>query len=77
MTRRSTNSSGWRREKGDVGFGWQNGYGGFTVTTSILPDVTKYLARQREHHRAQTFQEEFVELLKRNEIEYEEQYLWD
>ncbi|MCU0703426.1 MAG: transposase [Fimbriiglobus sp.] len=72
-----TNSSGWRREKGDSGFGWQNGYAGFTVTTSILPDVVKYLTRQREHHRAQTFQDEFVELLNRNEVEYDVQYLWE
>ena len=72
-----TNSSAWRREHGDPGFGWQNGYGGFTVSTSIAPDVVNYLARQREHHRRKSFQDELVELLTRNEVEYDEKYLWD
>jgi putative transposase len=71
-----TNSSAWRREKGDRGFGWQNGYGGFTATTSIIPDVVEYIRGQREHHRQRSFQDEFVELLRKHEIEYDEQYLW-
>lgn len=72
-----TNSSGWRREKGDTGFGWQNGYGGFTVNPSIVPDVMAYIHRQREHHRKQSFQEEFLELLAKHGIEYDEEYLWE
>jgi REP element-mobilizing transposase RayT len=72
-----TNSSAWRREKGDTGFGWQNGYGGFTVNPSIVPDVMAYIHCQREHHRKQTFQEEFLELLRKHDIEYDERYLWE
>jgi REP element-mobilizing transposase RayT len=72
-----TNSSGWRHDLGDHGFAWQNGYGGFTVNPSIVPDVVAYLRRQREHHRKQSFQEEFVELLRRHEIGYDEKYLWE
>ena len=39
--------------------------------------VKRYLAGQEEHHRRRTFQEEFVEFLKRHEIEYDEHYLWE
>ncbi|MCI0626869.1 MAG: transposase, partial [Acidobacteria bacterium] len=38
-------------------FAWQDGYGAFTVSKSQLPDIIRYVERQREHHRGQTFQE--------------------
>jgi putative transposase len=58
-------------------FGWQDGYGAFTVSKSAIPDVSRYIANQREHHRTLTYQEEFRALLERHGIEYDEQYLWD
>ena len=58
-------------------FGWQDGYGAFTVSKSGLPELTKYIENQREHHRTRTFQEEYLALLIRHEIEYDERYLWD
>jgi putative transposase len=58
------------------GFGWQDGYGAFTVSKSNLPEVIKYVETQREHHRGKTFQEEFRALLDRHGIEYDERYLW-
>jgi len=58
-------------------FGWQDGYGAFTVSKSNIPNVTDYIKGQREHHRTKTFQEEYLALLKKHEIEYEERYLWD
>ena len=58
-------------------FAWQDGYGAFTVSKSIIPSVIDYIQKQREHHAAKTFQDEFVELLRRHEIDYEEKYLWD
>jgi REP element-mobilizing transposase RayT len=57
-------------------FEWQIGYGAFTVSKSQLPDLIKYVANQREHHRHQSFQEEFRALLDRHGIEYDERYLW-
>ena len=57
-------------------FGWQEGYGAFTVTKSALPAIVQYVARQRERHQRQTFQEEFRGLLDRHEITYDERYLW-
>ena len=58
-------------------FGWQDGYGAFTVSKSLLPDVSEYIRNQREHHRVKTFQEEYRALLERHGIEYDERYIWD
>lgn len=49
-------------------FAWQEGYGGFTVSKSQVPEVEAYLARQKEHHRGQDFETEFMELLRRHGI---------
>ena len=57
-------------------FGWQEGYGAFTVSKSALPTTISYVARQRERHLTQTFQEEFRGLLDRHEIAYDERFLW-
>lgn len=57
-------------------FGWQDGYGVFSVSKSIIPNVVDYIKRQREHHKKQTFEEEFVELLELHGIEYDEQFLF-
>ena len=57
-------------------FGWQDGYGAFTVSKSQIPQVTDYIQVQRKHHRKKTFQEEFKALLKKHDIEYDERYLW-
>jgi len=43
---------------------------------SQLPDVIRYVEGQREHHRRQTFQEEYRALLDRHGVDYDEQYLW-
>ncbi len=74
-----TNSSKWLHETGaaDLSFAWQAGYGAFTVSHSQLDVVRRYLARREEHHRTQTFQDEFRELLRRHGIEFDERYLWD
>ncbi len=58
-------------------FAWQEKYGAFSVSPSQLDMVTNYIKNQREHHRTRSFQEEFVALLKKHRIEYDERYLWD
>ena len=72
-------SSKWIHETFPVlhGFAWQDGYGAFTVSKSNVPQVERYIENQREHHRTRTFQQEFVEFLKRHDVEYDERYLWD
>jgi REP element-mobilizing transposase RayT len=57
-------------------FDWQDGYGGFTVSKSQVDEVIRYIRLQREHHRKKTFQEEYLDLLKRHGVEYDERYLW-
>ena len=58
------------------GFAWQDGYGAFTVSKSNLPEVVRYIRNQREHHRKRTFQEEYLGLLRRHGVEYDERYVW-
>lgn len=61
---------------GNQRFGWQDGYSAFTVSSSAVPDVVRYIAHQREHHRTRTFEEELVEFLERHGVEYDAKYLW-
>lgn len=58
-------------------FAWQDGYGAFTVSKSKIPSVVGYINNQEEHQKGKTFKEEYLELLKVHEIEYDERYIWD
>jgi REP element-mobilizing transposase RayT len=58
-------------------FAWQEGYGAFSVSESQADRVREYIRNQVEHHQVRTFEEEFVALLERPRIAYQEQYLWD
>ncbi len=57
-------------------FSWQDGYGAFTVNKSIVSDIERYIQNQREHHRKMSFQEEYLEFLKKHGVDYDERYLW-
>ena len=57
-------------------FAWQEGYGAFTVSVRGLPSVKAYIARQDEHHREVSFEEEFRSFLAEHGVEYDERYLW-
>lgn len=72
-------SSGWvNRELPDFApFYWQAGYGAFSVSKSRKTDVMEYIAKQEAHHRGRSFQEEYLELLKRHGIEFEADRVWD
>lgn len=73
-----SNSTGWMRDvfADPPEFGWQNGYGAFSVSASNIPAVRRYIAEQEIHHAKYSFREEFVGLLRKNEIEFDEEYLW-
>lgn len=58
-------------------FSWQGGYGAFSVSESSLDSVKAYIADQREHHRTKSFKDEFREFLTKNNLSFDEQYLWD
>jgi REP element-mobilizing transposase RayT len=72
-----SDSSAWiHRELRLSGFSWQEGYGGFTVSASQIETVRNYVFNQEEHHRLRSFQDEYVAMLKRGLVEYDERYLW-
>ena len=74
-----SSSSKWVHETfaDSRGFAWQAGYGAFAASHSNLPEIKRYIADQAQHHRVRSFQEEYISLLVKHEIEYDERYLWD
>ena len=72
-------SSQWLHERGKEWseFRWQAGYGVFSVSASNVPQVERYIINQPEHHRTQTFQDEYREFLRRHGVEFDERYVWD
>ena len=75
-----SNSSRWAKarfpELHDI-FDWQDGYGIFSVSKSNVYAVTKYINTQVEHHSNMIFEDEFLCLLKKHNIDYDERYIWD
>ena|SRR5437868_47139 len=71
------NSSGWMHDVFPdlADFSWQRGYGAFTVSASQIERVRKYVAEQEIHHAKHTFRDEFIGLLRVNEIDFDEKYL--
>lgn len=57
-------------------FQWQEGYGAFSVSISHIDDTISYINNQKEHHSKQTFQDEYLAILKRHDIEYDDRYIW-
>jgi len=58
-------------------FFWQNGYGAFSIGESGVDGVKKYIAKQKAHHAKLSYQDELRALLKKYNVEYDEQYVWD
>ncbi len=58
-------------------FSWQEGYGVFSYSHSQISSVYDYILNQEEHHKKRTFKEEYMELLKKFEIEFNEKYLFE
>ena len=59
-----------------VRFEWQEGYGVFSYSQKDVDAVYKYIQYQEEHHKIQTFDEEYLELLKEFKVEYDKQYIF-
>jgi putative transposase len=72
-------SSIWVKSEFPVlsGFYWQNGYGAFSISPSHVPGLKRYIEDQDEHHRRESFQDEFRRLLKKYDVEYDERYVWN
>ncbi len=58
-------------------FSWQHGFGAFSYSHSQIDKVVKYVLNQEEHHKRRTFREEYIELLNKFEVEYENKYLFE
>jgi putative transposase len=65
------NSSRWLGEN-VAQFEWQKGYGAFSVSPSLLPTVQAYIRNQARHHEKRSFEEEFLALLKKSGVVYDE-----
>jgi len=72
-----TSSTKIIREKGHGDFGWQTGYGAFSVSESNKNAVIAYIVDQEIHHRKMTFEEEIRALLKKHSVRFDERYIWD
>ena len=57
-------------------FSWQRGYAAFSVSKSNVPAVAAYIEGQKAHHKRRSFQDEFVQLLRRHAVSINETYLW-
>ena len=65
-----SNSSRWANEQGNK-FAWQQGYAAFSVSSSRVPEVVRYIQTQESHHRRMTFDAELVALLKKHGVEFD------
>lgn len=66
------NAERWVRGK----FQWQEGFGAFSYSRSQLASVIRYIENQGQHHRSKNFREEYLDLLRAFEVEYDERYLF-
>ena len=72
-------SSAWIKRQGPAyrPFFWQGGYGVFSIGYSQLDDLIRYVDDQEVHHKTKTFQEEYVDLLRRYNVPFDERYVWE
>ena len=59
-----------------VPFAWQEGYGAFSVSRSRIADVQRYIRNPAEHHKKRNFEQEFLDLLRKSGIAFEEKYVF-
>ena len=69
------NSSKWMGKR--CRFAWQRGYAAFTVSEPNVAEVTRYVLGQQVHHADRGFRDELLVLLRRNNMDFDERYLWD
>jgi len=72
-----TPSSKWAKSRGVGAFAWQSGYGAFSLGPTEKDRVERYIVNQPDHHRKETFQDEFRRLLRESGLDWDEKYLWD
>jgi REP element-mobilizing transposase RayT len=67
------NDQDWFKSK----FYWQEGYGCFSYSKSLIPKVAKYIENQAEHHKKKSFKDEYIKCLKIFDVDYDEKYLFE
>jgi REP element-mobilizing transposase RayT len=79
MEQVKSGSSNWLNDKKYIRgkFSWQDGYGAFTYSKSQIDNVVKYILNQPEHHKKQSFKDEYLLFLEKFEIEYDAKYLFE
>lgn len=72
-------SSLWMNEqrRSSPDFHWQNGFAAFSVGSGHIDELIRYIDRQEEHHRKESFQDELRRVLRENELAFDERYVWD
>ena len=70
-------SSGWIRRAHEPRFRWQRRYGAFSVSESVSNAVRKYIRNQKEHHKKQTFEDQYKELVRLHRVEFDAKDLWE
>ena len=71
-------SSKWiKTQSGPNDFGWQEGYGAFSISPGHVEALIEYINNQPEHHRRESFQEEFRRLCDRYGLRIDERYVWE
>ncbi|HBE83021.1 MAG TPA: transposase, partial [Blastocatellia bacterium] len=69
-------SSEWVHREITKQFEWQKGYGAFSVSPSSIEPVRRYIKDQKQHHAKIDFKDEYVDMLKKADLEFDERYLW-
>ncbi len=79
IQRIKSNSSNWinNGQKINAKFSWQRGYGAFSVSQSMAESVKSYIREQVAHHRKCTFRDEYFQMLRKHEIEFDERFVFD
>ncbi len=74
-----TSSNAWikKQKKTAFKFEWQKGYGAFSLAHSQVDIVVKYILNQQLHHRKRLFKEEYLEMLRKNEIKFKDDYVFE
>jgi len=74
-----TSSTRWINENklSAFKFEWQRGYGAFTHSKSQIDKVIKYITSQEDHHKKISFKIEYMEILRKNDIEFDDRYLFE
>jgi REP element-mobilizing transposase RayT len=70
------NSSRWMKQRFGGPFAWQKGFGAFSVSRSVVKDVSRYIREQEAHHSKMDLRTEYIAMLEKNEIDFEEHFLW-